>query len=139
MCILACSYYIEKDKFELNSGLFDTSGDMKKLFYKISTFTNKVTSNPWYNLVVSISLIVVSIYDSWKVILADIINFSVHKDHWVLFVGLFMLIHAISNLIKGFTNAEKTIEKVESERLKTYEESFSKLADKKVEKSKPLS
>lgn len=139
MCVFWLIHTVAEYRLEFNLRLFDTLRYMKKLFYKLSTFTNKVTSNPWYNLVVSISLIVVSIYDSWKVILMDIIHFSMQKDHWVMFVGLFMFIHAISNLIKGFMNAEKTIEKVESKKLHAYEENFSKLADKERQKSKPIS
>lgn len=88
---------------------------LKSFFGSIAHFTNKVTSNPWYNLIVSLSLVVVSVYDSWKVIIKDITEFSAKKEHWVMLIGFFMLIHAISNLIKGVKQTRSHLKEVEDD------------------------
>lgn len=82
---------------------------MKRIFNAIE----KLTNHPIYQLLVSISLITVSIYDSIKVILRDVTSLHMRKEHFIILVGILMLINAINSLLKGVKGMRKSVETLE--------------------------
>lgn len=83
---------------------------MQKNMNKILSGINRLTNHPVYQLVVSISLIVVSFYDMAQVIIKDFVCLRWHKEHFIILVGVLMLINALSMLVKGVKGIEEVIE-----------------------------
>ena len=88
---------------------------MKSFLKKFLHGIDRLTGNVIYQLLVSISLVIVSIYDSIKVIMKDVFSLHIKKEHFIIFVGLLMLINAINNLFKGVKNLHKSVETLEEE------------------------
>ncbi|EAY30511.1 hypothetical protein [Microscilla marina] len=82
---------------------------MKKILNGIDQLIN----HPIYQLTVSISLIAVSIYDMVHVVVKDFIHLRLHKDHFIILIGVLMLINALNTLFKGIRGIEKDIEEEE--------------------------
>jgi hypothetical protein len=59
---------------------------------------------------VSVSLIVVSFYDMAHVVIKDFVSLKWHKEHFIILVGLLMLINALNTLLKGVKGIEKAVE-----------------------------
>lgn len=77
---------------------------------KILSGINQLTNHPIYQLVVSVSLIVVSFYDMVHVVIKDFVSLKWHKEHFIILVGLLMLINALNTLLKGVKGIEKAVE-----------------------------
>lgn len=102
---------------------------MKRIFNTIE----KLTNHPIYQLLVSISLITVSIYDSVKVILRDVSSLHMRKEHFIILVGVLMLINAINSLFKGVKGMRKSVETLEERRIREEQEALE--ASKKQNKA----
>ncbi|HAS47655.1 MAG TPA: hypothetical protein DCS93_44670 [Microscillaceae bacterium] len=89
---------------------------MKSFFKKILHDIDWLTNNPIYQLLVSIALVGVSIYDSVKVIIQDVGSLHFKKEHFVILIGVLMLINSINNLFKGVKKLDKSVETLEEER-----------------------
>jgi len=86
---------------------------MKSFFKKVLHDIDWLTNNPIYQLLVSIALVGVSIYDSVKVILQDVGSLHLKKEHFVILIGVLMLINSINNLFKGVKKLDKSVETLE--------------------------
>ncbi|OJJ17554.1 hypothetical protein BKI52_27210 [marine bacterium AO1-C] len=88
---------------------------MKSFFKKVLHGIDWLTNNPIYQLLVSLALVGVSIYDSIKVIIQDVTSLHFKKEHFIILVGILMLINSINNLFKGVKNLDKSVETIEEE------------------------
>ena len=91
---------------------------MKSFFKRILHDIDWLTNNPIYQLFVSIALVGVSVYDSVKVIIQDVGSLHFKKEHFVILIGVLMLINSINNLFKGVKKLDQSVEILEETAVK---------------------